>query len=74
MFEFDRLQSRRIRNPQRLTIREAATLLNFHPNSIHYWIKQGQLRARFDGYKYTIKPSELDRFLKKYYRSEGEDE
>ena len=55
------------RSYTRLNIATVASLSGFHENTVRNWIKTGILKAKFNGYKYTISRAVLKRFLKKYY-------
>jgi excisionase family DNA binding protein len=62
-------QKRRRRNPRGwLTVREAAERMGLHTNSILWNIRQGYLRARYDGYRYYIHPQDLQRFEEEFYK------
>ncbi len=56
-----------------LTAAEAAKRAGLHRNTILWNIRQGYLRASYDGYKYRIDPRSLSSFRKKYYESAKEE-
>ena len=60
---------RRRRNPLLgyLTVDEAAEIARLSPGAIRWNISKGFLPAEFDGYRYHIRPQDLQRFLELYY-------
>ena len=60
-------------NPKFFTAAEAAKRAGLHRNTILWNIRQGYLRASYDGYKYRIDPRSLSSFRKKYYESAKEE-
>ena len=58
---------RRKRNPETISASQAAKLMSLHPNTILWNIRQGYLKARYDGYRYLIRLSDLKQFREDYY-------
>ncbi len=49
----------RRRNPKFYTVAEVAERMSMHANSILWNIRQGYLKAEFDGYRYSIHPQDF---------------
>ena len=64
---FDRAKKRRRRNPQLMSASEVSQATGFTSGAVRYWIAEGQLKAKFDGYRYLIRPGDLKKFLELYY-------
>jgi hypothetical protein len=47
-----------------------ALKMGLHPNTILWNIRQGYLRAKFDGYRYLIKPEDYIEWREKFYEEE----
>jgi excisionase family DNA binding protein len=58
---------KRRRNPAVITAAEAAKLMNLSRNAVLWNIRQGNLPAKNDGYRYWIKMSDLRKFRNKFY-------
>ncbi len=61
---------RYVRNPKYLMASEAAVLVDLSENTIRWNLRKGYLKGDFDGYRWKIKPQDLERWREDYY-SEG---
>jgi len=61
---------RYVRNPKFIMVGEAAALVGMSENAIRWNCKKGYLKGDFDGYRWRIKPQDLERWREEYY-SEG---
>jgi len=55
------------KNPSYITASQAAEIIGLSRNAILWNIREGNLVADFDGFKYRIQISELNKFREKFY-------
>lgn len=58
---------RYVRNPKFMTAGEAAASVGMSENAIRWNCLKGYLKADFDGYRWRIKPQDLERWREEYY-------
>lgn len=54
-----------------LTLKEIATELKYHIETIREWVREGQLTAYKMGKDYRVKRSDLDKFLAEKKNRQG---
>ena len=59
-----------VRNPKFLTIGLAAAAVGMSENAIRWNLRKGYLKGIFDGYRWRIKPQDLERWREDYYSEE----
>ena len=63
---------RRRGNPGTYTASEVAENMGLHQNTVLWNIRQGYLKATFDGYRYNIRPQDVRAWVEEFYKGDDE--